>query len=203
MDSDDWYVELARELLDNLSEFIRGSEPGEALFPLHKAYTVIKRTVDAADPDSDISKRKRELEDAQRRLADLRDGNRRRSEQQQAAETHWTQEREKMNEARDAWKGLDRNVKMGRILTALGDDALICREIHKRIEEAHPGISVYESDLVAPLNKMLAAGELEREKEPRGPNCKITAKGGYRWRWRRRTVMSPELQRLEQRLKEA
>jgi hypothetical protein len=108
-----------------------------------------------------------------------------------------------IRKAREGWTGLDRNVKMGRILSALGDDGLTRSEIAERIEGAQPGITVYDSDVLPLLNEMLATGEAEREKEPRTPNCTITARGGYRWRWRRRIPnMSPEMQDLEQRLKE-
>ena len=92
---------------------------------------------------------------------------------------------------------------MGRILTALGDEALIRREIIARIKQADPGLLVYDNDLGALLSEMLSHGELERVKEPRGPRCTITAKGGYRWRWRRRTPeLSSELCDLERRLRE-
>jgi hypothetical protein len=111
-------------------------------------------------------------------------------------------DRDRQRVAREGWTGLDRNVKMGRILSALAGDGLTRGEIVERIERAQPGISVYDSDVLPLLNEMLGTGEAEREKEPRGPNCSITARGGYRWRWRRRVSnMSPELQDLEQRLK--
>lgn len=55
----------------------------------------------------------------------------------------------KNHRARNGWQGLDRSVKMGRILTTLDN-------------------------------------ELERQKEPGGPNCDVSAKGDYRWRWRTR-----------------
>ena len=78
------YVDLARELLDKMNEFIHASEPGEALIPVHKAYTVVKHTVEAADPDSDIARNKRRLEDARRSLDEMRDKTREQKEQQEA-----------------------------------------------------------------------------------------------------------------------
>jgi hypothetical protein len=198
------YVGLARELLDTMRKFLRASEPGDNLIPIHKAFTVVKQTVDAADPDSEIARNRRRLEDAQRSLADIRDQRRESEERQEADRAKRERERNKQNDARAGWTGLDRNVKMGRILTAMGADALVCKQIVKRIALAYPDICVYESDIRPLMDEMIATGELEREKEARGPNCTITAKGGYRWRWRRSRAELPlQLQDLEKRLKEA
>ena len=176
--ADNEYVELARELRNKMREFIHESEPGEAVIPLHKAYAVVKAVVEAADPDSEVSRRKRRVDDAHRTLDEMRDHERQREEQKEAECLERERQQREGRESRESWTVLDRNVKMGRILTALSTDALVRREIVERINVSHPGISVYESDIVALMNEMLAAGELEREKEPRGPNCSITAKGG-------------------------
>jgi soluble cytochrome b562 len=196
MTSDD-YVELARELLSKMSEFIHASEPGEPLNALNTAYTVVKRTVEAAKPDSELAKKKRALRTLEETVAEEK-------EKAAADRAKWEAERKKMREEREGWTRLDRNVKVGRILTALGSDALILREIVERIQEEHPGISVYENDLRGPLAEMLARGEVERQKEPRGPNHEMKGRSGWRWRWHRSAPeMTPELQDLEQRLKDA
>ena len=100
----------------------------------------------------------------------------------------------------DAWHELERDVKKGRILTALADDALIRREIIQRINNTY-GLRLYDNYIDPLLKEMVAGGELERQKEPKTPNTTVSAKGGYRWRWHRATSLSPELQDLERRLK--
>lgn len=202
--SSDEYIELARETLSKLNEFIHASEPGRSLIPLHEAYSVIKTTVDAADPESEISRERKRLEDARRTLDEIEARESERKERQEADRRQREQKRQEHAQKRNAWLGLDRDVKRGRVLTALGSGGLTRRQIVAQLRAADPEMDVYENDVVGLLGEMLTMGELEREKEPRSPNCSITAKGGYRWRWRRsRTEMSPELQQLEQRLKEA
>lgn len=120
----DEYTELGRELLDKMKEFIHASEPGESLIPLHKAYTVVKTTVDAADPDSEVARNKRRLEDARRTLDEIRERDRERNQRRNSDQGTREERNRAMDEAREGWTGLDRNVKMGRILTALGREGL-------------------------------------------------------------------------------
>lgn len=202
---DDEYAELARALLARMGEFIGQSEPGENLIPLHRAYTVVKNTVAARNPDSEISKSKRRLEDAQRTVDELRDKQQRQERESAKANAERQARWARQAGPHDAWKGLDREARKGRILTVLGGESLTRGEIAKRLPREYPDIDIYSggNELVPLLNDMLAAGELEREKEPRAPNCTIRANSGYRWRWRRsRKPLSPALLALEQRLKE-
>lgn len=106
-------------------------------------------------------------------------------------------------EKRQAWLSVSTQVKLGWILNALGDDALIQRELHKRVEAAHSEVRVYDTDLSRPLRLLREAGELTRDKEPRGPNCVVKANSGFRWRYRRSTHLTPEVRDLERRLREA
>lgn len=179
---------------------------------VEEARTVIGKLLDASQPDAWLRlraeygelRRALALDDKANDLLQQAENLRQQIAQKQDLEAERAAQHQEYGRRRDAWRRLDREVKKGRILTALGGDGLTRREIVKRITEVYPDTDLYENDLAALLNEMLAAGELEREKEPRSPNCTVKATSGYRWRWRRNSAsLSPELADLEQRLKEA
>lgn len=178
-------IEDARDaLLDLFDEF----EP-DAWTSLRIGYGELRRALEWDDREAQADQAERDWE-AEERLDPDR----------QELEAAWWHSKQ----ARDAWRTLDAAVKRAWIVDALGDHGLLRHEIAERVTELHPGVEVSYSGVSATLKDLLTAGEIEREREPRTPNCSTTAKSGWRWRWRRRQgVLSPELRDLEQQLREA
>ena len=82
----DEYIELSRDTLEALRKFIRASEPGKSLIPIHTAFSVIKSTIEAADPDSEIATARRRADEQRERSQ--QDRERRDAEQSERERQH-------------------------------------------------------------------------------------------------------------------
>lgn len=193
---DEEYRGLVEDVRDAMQNLFDAARP-DGWTELRRAYTEVDTALRLDEAHTQLSEIRDELSAHVERQKDSNDSVRRQQEERQE---EW---RRHMEEKR-AWRALDPSVKEAWILEAIGDDALTKREIVDRLRGAHTGVDIFESRLVAPLNDLLAAGELEREKEPRTPNCTVTKGSSWRWRWRRRRPeLSDEMRGLEQQLGEA
>ena len=195
--SEEEYEELGRDLLDKMREFIQASEPGEPLIPLHKAYAAVKGALDAADPDSEVNRRRRSLEEISRQLEDLRRQKRKADEKKKANHDRWQAEHDAFFARRNAWMGLSATEREHQILNVLDGEQLGANEITERINGQRDDWQLYVRDLKGLLPKMVGRGELQRVKEPRTP-----ASRQFRWlHYRETRTLSPELEAMERALK--
>lgn len=137
------YIELCKTAKDAIRDVIKASEPGSG-WKLHVAYNDLKAVIEK-------SKGKGADEP---RLPESRD-------EEVNAERNLRWEHEK------AWNATRGERRQRLILEALRSDRLTLREIAERLNGQHADRfgRVYDSMLRGEVYKMLAAGELERERE--------------------------------------
>lgn len=166
--TDDDYRELTENARVALFDLLTASEPGGGL-PLHHAYSMLKRMLEepAEAPRSTAHRGQRD-----RSLEDI-------------------------HARSEAWAVVPWAEKLNWVRNALGDDRLTLREMAKRIGDAHPECSVYDTSLRTLVKELLEMGEVERVKESRKP-------GGapYRWRYHRHVELDSNMAALERALDE-
>lgn len=174
----DEYSELAQTAKDALHDVIRVLEPGTG-WKLHEAYMDLKDWIKRLDANNEAEAADVEAEPA---ADDRRDA--------------WQREYEQRLERKRAWRETPREQKVQWILNALDDNRLTHTEIEHRVRERNPEFGYYVNTRVL-VTELVRSGDLEREKEPRAEGSKA-----YRWRFRRRVKLSPELESLQRALDE-
>lgn len=170
--TDDDYRELTENARAALYDLLTASEPGTGL-PLHHAYSMLKRMLQ--EPAEPAEAPRSTAHRGQRGRSSLED----------------------IHARSEAWKVVPWAEKLHWVRNALGDDRLTLREMAKRIGDAHPECSVYDTSLLTLIKELLELGEVERVKESRKP-------GGsqYRWRYHRHVELDSNMAALERTLDE-
>jgi hypothetical protein len=136
-----------------------------------------------------------EVEEVKRELADVADEFEAwRSTGRASAERSAELERSlsEYAKAKAAWKRISKVDRDRIALELIGDDRLIIRELCYRFGERLPDCNIYEGYVRPIVYRLLAAGELVREPEPRVP-------GGtaIRYRYHRNTDLSGDIADLD------
>jgi hypothetical protein len=144
------FIELLEDAQGALFDLIKSCEPGTGL-PLHHAYNHIKSALERAGKRAvaeapDPAKEERNRRDAEYRAR------------------------------KEAWRTMPWHERERLLLDVLGDKRLSKGEIARAMDESREDLTLYESQISNLLTRMLAAGEIKRERECFG-------KTGTRWRW--------------------
>lgn len=167
------YRQLIEEAHGALYDVLKQTEPGAGL-TLHHALNELNRMLDRDDRDS--------LLDAQR-------------QQQEAARAERDEWDRQYRERQQTWRTMPQHERERLLLDALADKALTKREIARAMDELRDDMDIHESNIANLVEQMLIAGEIEREREPRGESGKQ-----FRWRYTRRTKLDGVIADLERQM---